>query len=177
MKVIFAGGGTGGHLYPAVAISEQLKKNNINYYFMVSDRGIERNILRPLNCQFEEQKVSAYMNQSVTGKIKALFNMIKATGRALKVVQKGDKVILTGGFAAAPSAIAAVLKGCDLYLHEQNSVMGLVNRIFARFRKKVFLSFENTKNAKGSLIVTGNPVREVFIILHLKKIILAGCLF
>lgn len=162
MKVIFAGGGTGGHLYPAVAISEQLKKNNINYYFMVSDRGIERNILRPLNCQFEEQKVSAYMNQSVTGKIKALFNMIKATGRALKVVQKGDKVILTGGFAAAPSAIAAVLKGCDLYLHEQNSVMGLVNRIFARFSKKVFLSFENTKNAKGSLIVTGNPVREVF---------------
>ncbi len=159
MKVIFAGGGTGGHLYPAVAISEQLKKNNINYYFMVSDRGIERNILRPLNCQFEEQKVSAYMNQSVTGKIKALFNMIKATGRALKVVQKGDKVILTGGFAAAPSAIAAVLKGCDLYLHEQNSVMGLVNRIFARFSKKVFLSFENTKNAKGSLIVTGNPVR------------------
>ncbi len=162
MKVIFAGGGTGGHLYPAVSISEQLKKNNINYYFMVSDRGIERNILRPLNCQFEEQKVSAYMNQSVTGKIKALFNMIKATGRALKVVQKGDKVILTGGFAAAPSAIAAVLKGCDLYLHEQNSVMGLVNRIFARFSKKVFLSFENTKNAKGSLIVTGNPVREVF---------------
>ena len=162
MKVIFAGGGTGGHLYPAVAISEQLKKNNINYYFMVSDRGIERNILCPLNCQFEEQKVSAYMNQSVTGKIKALFNMIKATGRALKVVQKGDKVILTGGFAAAPSAVAAVLKGCDLYLHEQNSVMGLVNRIFARFSKKVFLSFENTKNAKGNLIVTGNPVREVF---------------
>ena len=162
MKVIFAGGGTGGHLYPAVAISEQLKKHNINYYFMVSDRGIERNILRPLNCQFEEQKVSAYMNQSVTGKIKAVFNMIKVTGRALKVVQKGDKVILTGGFAAAPSAIAAILKSCDLYLHEQNSVMGLVNRIFARFSKKVFLSFENTKNAKGNLIVTGNPVREVF---------------
>lgn len=162
MKVVFAGGGTGGHLYPAIAISEQLKKHNINYYFMVSDRGIERNILRPLNCQFEEQKVSAYMNQSITGKIKAVFNMIKATGRALKVVQKGDKVILTGGFAAAPSAIAAILKGCDLYLHEQNSVMGLVNRIFAKFSKKVFLSFENTKNAKGRLVVTGNPVREVF---------------
>ena len=169
MKVVFAGGGTGGHLYPAVAISEQLKKHNIDYYFMVSDRGIERNILRPLNCKFEEQKVSAYMSQSLTGKIKAVFNMIKATGRALKVVQKGDKVILTGGFAAAPSAIAAILKGCDLYLHEQNSVMGLVNRIFARFSKKVFLSFENTKNAKGNLIVTGNPVREVFYNMAPKK--------
>ncbi len=169
MKVIFAGGGTGGHLYPAIAISEQLKKHNINFYFMVSDRGIERNILSPLNYQFEEQKVSAYMNQSIAGKVKALFNMIKATGRALKVVQKGDKVILTGGFAAAPSAIAAILKGCDLYLHEQNSVMGLVNRIFARFSKKVFLSFENTKNVKGRYVITGNPVREVFYNTYAKK--------
>lgn len=162
MKVILAGGGTGGHLYPAVAVSEQLKKHNIDYYFMVSDRGIEKNILTPLNCPFEEQKVSAYMNRSLPDKIKAVFNMVKATFRALKVVQKGDKVILTGGFAAAPSAIAAILKGCDLYLHEQNSVMGLVNRIFARFSKKVFLSFENTRKAKGETIVTGNPVREVF---------------
>lgn len=169
MKVILAGGGTGGHLYPAIAISEQLKKNNIDYCFMVSDRGIEKKILTPLNCKFEEQKVSAYMNQSFLGKIKALFNMIKATARALKVVQKGDKVILTGGFAAAPSAIAAILKRCDLYLHEQNSVMGLVNRIFARFSKKVFLSFENTKNVKGRQIVTGNPVREVFYNAAVKK--------
>ena len=162
MKVIFAGGGTGGHLYPAVAISEQLVKANIDFYFMVSNRGIEKSILTPLGYEFEEQNVSAFMGQGIFGKIKAVCSMLSATKRALKVVQKGDKVVLTGGFAAAPSAIAAILKGCDLYLHEQNSVMGLVNRIFAKFSKKVFLSFENTKNAKGNLIVTGNPVREVF---------------
>lgn len=169
MKVIFAGGGTGGHLYPAVAISEQLKKNNISFYFMVSDRGIEKNILTPLGYEFEEQKVSAFMGVSIFGKIKAVFNMLSATLRALKVVKKGDKVVLTGGFAAAPSAIAAIIKGCDLYLHEQNSVMGLVNRIFSKYSKKVFLSFENTKNAKGRIIVTGNPVREVFYSLEPKK--------
>lgn len=169
MKVIFAGGGTGGHLYPAVAISEQLKKNNISFYFMVSDRGIEKSILTPLGYEFEEQKVSAFMGAGVFGKIKAVLNMIGATTRALKVVKKGDKVVLTGGFAAAPSAIAAIIKGCDLYLHEQNSVMGLVNRIFAKYSKKVFLSFENTKNAKGRIIVTGNPVREAFYSLEPKK--------
>lgn len=169
MKVIFAGGGTGGHLYPAVAISEQLKKNNISFYFMVSDRGIEKSILTPLGYEFEEQKVSAFMGAGVFGKIKAVLNMIGATTRALKVVKKGDKVVLTGGFAAAPSAIAAIVKGCDLYLHEQNSVMGLVNRIFAKYSKKVFLSFENTKNAKGRIIVTGNPVREAFYSLEPKK--------
>ena len=169
MKVIFAGGGTGGHLYPAVAISEQLKKNNISFYFMVSDRGIEKSILTPLGYEFEEQKVSAFMGAGVFGKIKAVLNMIGATTRALKVVKKGDKVVLTGGFAAAPSAIAAIIKGCDLYLHEQNSVMGLVNRIFAKYSKKVFLSFEKTKNAKGRIIVTGNPVREAFYSLEPKK--------
>lgn len=169
MKVIFAGGGTGGHLYPAVAISEQLKKNNISFYFMVSDRGIEKSILTPLGYEFEEQKVSAFMGAGVFRKIKAVLNMIGATTRALKVVKKGDKVVLTGGFAAAPSAIAAIIKGCDLYLHEQNSVMGLVNRIFAKYSKKVFLSFENTKNAKGNTIVTGNPVREAFYSLEPKK--------
>ena len=162
MKVIFAGGGTGGHLYPAVAISEQLVKANIDFYFMVSNRGIEKSILTPLGYEFEEQNVSAFMGQGIFGKIKAVCSMLSATKRALKVVQKGDKVVLTGGFAAAPSAIAAILKGCDLYLHEQNSVMGLVNRIFAKFSKKVFLSFENTKNAKGNTIVTGNPVRQAF---------------
>ena len=52
MKVIFAGGGTGGHLYPAVAISEQLVKANIDFYFMVSNRGIEKSILTPLAMQF-----------------------------------------------------------------------------------------------------------------------------
>ncbi len=169
MKVVFAGGGTGGHLYPAIAISEQLKKHNIEFYFMVSNRGIERNILTPLNYQFEEQNVTAFMGVSLSGKIKAIINMIKASSRAFKVVKKGDKVILTGGFAAAPSAIAAILKGCDLYLHEQNSVMGLVNRIFAKFSKKVFLSFEHSKNAKGNTIITGNPVREVFYSKEQKK--------
>ena len=169
MKVVFAGGGTGGHLYPAIAISEELAKNNISFYFMVSDRGIEKNILTPLGYEFEEQKVSAFMGAGLFGKIKAVFNMVLATKRALKVVQKGDKVILTGGFAAAPSAIAAILKGCDLYLHEQNSVMGLVNRVFAKFSKKVFLSFENTKNAKGNTIVTGNPVRQAFYRAEKKK--------
>lgn len=162
MKVIFAGGGTGGHLYPAVAISEQLVKANIDFYFMVSNRGIEKSILTPLGYKFEEQNVSAFMGAGLTGKIKAVFNMIKASKRALKVVEKGDKVVLTGGFAAAPAAIAAIIKGCDLYLHEQNSVMGLVNRVFAKFSKKVFLSFEHTKNAKGNTIVTGNPVRQAF---------------
>ena len=57
MKVIFAGGGTGGHLYPAVAISEQLKKNNINYYFMVSDRGIESVCLYEPVCNWQNKSI------------------------------------------------------------------------------------------------------------------------
>lgn len=169
MKVVFAGGGTGGHLYPSISLAEKLQKNNIDFCFLVSDRGIEAKILTPMGYKFEEQKVSAFMGQGIKGKIKALLNMVKATKRAYSLIDKEDKVFLTGGFAAAPSAIVAKLKGCELYLHEQNSVMGLVNRIFAKMSKKVFLSFVDTKNAKGNTIVTGNPVREIFYNLENKK--------
>lgn len=165
MKVIFGGGGTGGHLYPAISVAEKLKEHNIDFYFMVSDRGIEAKILSGLGYPYEEQKVSAFMGQGITGKIKAILNTIKASVNAMKIVKKGDKIFLTGGFAAAPPAVAGLLKGCDIYMHEQNSVMGLVNRIFAKFSKKVFLSFENTQNIKKKderYIVTGNPVRNKF---------------
>ena len=162
MKVIFAGGGTGGHLYPAISIAEKLSNKNIEFHFMVSDRGIEANILNKLGYTYTEQKVSAFMGQKITGKIKALFNMVKATFKAFSIINKGDKIILTGGFASAPSAIAGKILGCEIYLHEQNSVMGLVNRSFAGICNKVFLSFKDTKNAKGNIVVTGNPVRDIF---------------
>lgn len=162
MRIIFAGGGTGGHLYPAVAVAEQLKKNGVEFHFMVSDRAIDGNIIAPLGYSYTPQKVSAYMGKGIIGKIKAVFKMVFAVFEAMKIVRKGDRVMLTGGFAAAAPAIAAIIKGCPLYLHEQNSVMGLVNRIFAGKCRKVFLSFKDTLNAKGNITVTGNPIRNKF---------------
>lgn len=162
MRVIFAGGGTGGHLYPAIAIAEVLKKKGIDFKFLVSDRGIEARILTTLGYEYVEQKVSAFKGKGLFYKIKAVFKLLLAVIKTFSLINKNDKVFLTGGFASAPAAIVAKIKGCQLYLHEQNSVMGLVNRFFAKFSNKVFLSFPETKKATGNIVVTGNPIRKKF---------------
>ncbi len=162
MRIIFAGGGTGGHLYPAVAIAEVLQKKKVDFTFLVSDRGIDARILTSLGYNYKEQKVSAFMGKGIFGKITALIKLFVAVVKTYPLIKKDDVVFLMGGFAAAPAAIIAKIKGSKLYLHEQNSVMGLVNRTFAKMSHKVFLSFPNTKNALGNTIVTGNPVRKSF---------------
>jgi UDP-N-acetylglucosamine--N-acetylmuramyl-(pentapeptide) pyrophosphoryl-undecaprenol N-acetylglucosamine transferase len=157
-RLIIAGGGTGGHLYPGIAVAERIETDIL---FLVSDRGIEKRALTPLGYNFREQKVKAFSGQGILGRVRALSGLLTETRLAMRSMQKGDKVLLMGGFAAAPAAVASVLKGVDMYIHEQNSIMGLVNRVMARFAKKVFLSYGDTEGApaeKSTLV--GNPVRR-----------------
>jgi len=160
MKVILAGGGTGGHLYPGIAVAEELMKKEVEVLFLVSDRGIDRKILSSLKYNFVEQHATALKGKGVIDKIKSLCNLIKCVFESVKVIDREDKVLLLGGFAAASAGFAAVLKRADMYIHEQNSVMGFTNRFFARFAEKVFLSFEDTQKGRGKIEVTGNPVRK-----------------
>lgn len=162
MKVILAGGGTGGHLYPGIAIANRLKENGVECLFLVSNRGIERETLTELGYPFVEQKTVAFKGAGVLGKIRAIKQLIIEIINVSSRIAKEDKVILLGGFAAASAGAVSVLKGNDLYIHEQNSVMGMTNRFFANRAKKVFLSFDKTYRAKGNGIFVGNPVRDEF---------------
>lgn len=162
MKVILAGGGTGGHLYPGIAIAERLKELNINVLFLVSDRGIEKEILTPLGYEFVEQKVTAFKGKGLADKLGTLKALFRETLNALKLIRKEDKVILLGGFASASAGAASIFRKNELFIHEQNSVMGLTNRLFADTAKRVFLSFDNTFKSQGQTMVVGNPVREEF---------------
>lgn len=163
MKVIFAGGGTGGHLYPSLAVAEELRNKNVEMLFLISNRGLDSKIIMKSGHPYIEQDVSAFKGKGFVAKIEAMLKLVKCVFADYSIIKKDDKIFLTGGFASAPAAIIGKIKGCEIYLHEQNSVMGLVNRLSARFCKKVFLSFEKTKNAKGKTLVTGNPIRKIFI--------------
>jgi UDP-N-acetylglucosamine--N-acetylmuramyl-(pentapeptide) pyrophosphoryl-undecaprenol N-acetylglucosamine transferase len=163
MKRLFiAGGGTGGHLYPGVAVADRLKGSEVEIMFLVSDRGLEKKILTERGYSFCEQPQTPLKGVSIAVRIRSMFRLFKGVLGMLGRIGKEDTVLLTGGFAAGAPAIAAVLKGAGLYIHEQNSVMGLTNRLFARFCKKVFLSFDDTRGAKGKTDVSGNPVRAGF---------------
>ena len=160
MKVILAGGGTGGHLYPGIAIAEKLRIAGILSLFMVSDRGLEKKTLSRLGYQYVEQNVSAFSGVGVAMKMLSLIRLVKALVSAIKYIGRGDKVLLLGGFAAAPVALAGIIKGVDLYVHEQNSVMGLLNRMMSSRSRKVFLSYGDTKMAPAKGVFVGNPIRN-----------------
>ncbi|MGC8769138.1 UDP-N-acetylglucosamine--N-acetylmuramyl-(pentapeptide) pyrophosphoryl-undecaprenol N-acetylglucosamine transferase [Calditerrivibrio sp.] len=162
MKIVIAGGGTGGHLYPGIAIAEKLKDKGIELLFMVSNRGIEKRILTPLGYKFIEQEETPLKGVSFGRRIKSVGKIIENIKIAMNNVDKSDKVLLLGGFASFSAGMAGMMKSAEIYIHEQNSVMGLSNRFFAKRAKKVFTSFEKTLRAPENSIVVGNPVRSVF---------------
>ncbi|TCK58221.1 UDP-N-acetylglucosamine--N-acetylmuramyl-(pentapeptide) pyrophosphoryl-undecaprenol N-acetylglucosamine transferase [Seleniivibrio woodruffii] len=161
-RLVIAGGGTGGHLYPGIAVAQYLKDKDVECFFIVSDRGLERKVLSGLGYGFYEQKETPLKGVSLGTRVKSLFRLLGEIKKCFSLIKKGDTVLLTGGFASAAAAFVAVVKRNRLYIHEQNSVMGLTNRIFAGFCDKVFLSFPETANAAGNTVVAGNPVRAEF---------------
>ena len=163
MKVVFGAGGTGGHLYPAIAVADKFRALDIEVLFLISNNGMDKNILESAGySNYIEQKVSGFMGKSMFNKIRSIFSLLLSVKDIYKYVSKGDKVIVMGGFVSAPVAVVAKLKGVDLYLHEQNKVMGLVNSVFAKMSKKVFLSFLLFNKCIKRSVLTGNPVRDIF---------------
>ena len=161
-RLIIAGGGTGGHLYPGIAVAEYVKQFGVEPFFIVSKRGLERRVLTELGYSFYEQSETPLNGVNVLRKIKSVFMLMKEVAKCYSLIKKDDKVLLTGGFVSAAAALVGSMKGVEMYLHEQNSVMGLTNRKFAGGCEKVFLSFPETQKAAGKTAVTGNPVRAEF---------------
>ncbi|PLX68673.1 MAG: UDP-N-acetylglucosamine--N-acetylmuramyl-(pentapeptide) pyrophosphoryl-undecaprenol N-acetylglucosamine transferase [Denitrovibrio sp.] len=161
-RLVIAGGGTGGHLYPGIAVADYVKQFGVETYFIVSKRGLERKVLEPLGYPFYEQSETPLNGVNVFRKVKSMFLLMKEIAKVYTRIKKGDKLLLTGGFVSAAAALVGSMKGVEMYLHEQNSVMGLTNRKFAGGCEKVFLSFPDTKMVAGKTMVTGNPVRAEF---------------
>jgi len=160
MRVVLAGGGTGGHLYPAIALAEKLEREKVDILFMVSNREVDSKIISSMNYRFVVQNVTPVKGKGFLYKIKSFLKLSVQVFKNMKFIKRNDKVLLLGGFASAATGLAALLKRCEIYVHEQNSVMGFANKFFVKFAKKVFLSFE-LKNMKiSNAVLTGNPVRQ-----------------
>jgi UDP-N-acetylglucosamine--N-acetylmuramyl-(pentapeptide) pyrophosphoryl-undecaprenol N-acetylglucosamine transferase len=162
MKLIIAGGGTGGHLYPGIAVAERLKELGVETLFLVSDRGIERKVLSKLGYNFVEQKVSAFAGEKMLGKVKALSKLVSQSQKVSGYIKNGDKLLILGGFAGAPAAMAGILKRHDVYIHESNSVMGTLNRWLAYKAAIVFTAYAQTLHAPARAVCVGHPVRKEF---------------
>jgi UDP-N-acetylglucosamine--N-acetylmuramyl-(pentapeptide) pyrophosphoryl-undecaprenol N-acetylglucosamine transferase len=165
MRVIIAGGGTGGHVIPALAIAQQLKKQfDAEVLFIGTARGIETRLVPQAGFPLELIQVGALKNVSLMTRAKTMFDLPRALWTAGRVVSdfRPDVVIGVGGYASGPAMIAAIRRRISTLAFEPNVVPGFANRMVARFVSAAAVHFEETREYFRNAKVTGVPVREAF---------------
>ncbi|HEU0031054.1 MAG TPA: undecaprenyldiphospho-muramoylpentapeptide beta-N-acetylglucosaminyltransferase [Kofleriaceae bacterium] len=166
MRVLIAGGGTGGHLFPGVAIAEELRARDPDaaIRFVGTQRGIEARVLPELGWDLQTIEVSGLKTVGALGAIRGLFRLPRALWQARKLVKQfqPDAVVGVGGYASGPVVLMAKLRGVPTAICEQNSIPGLTNKILGRVARAVFLSFEESRRffKPKKVVMSGNPVRR-----------------
>jgi UDP-N-acetylglucosamine--N-acetylmuramyl-(pentapeptide) pyrophosphoryl-undecaprenol N-acetylglucosamine transferase len=166
LRVLIAGGGTGGHLFPGVAIAEELRARDPNaaIQFVGTARGIEARVLPELGWPLTLIDVSGLKTVGVFGAIKGLLRLPRALWQARRAIKafRPTAVIGVGGYASGPVVLMARIAGIAAAICEQNSIPGLTNRILGRVVSSVFLSFAESKRffAAKKVVMSGNPVRR-----------------
>jgi UDP-N-acetylglucosamine--N-acetylmuramyl-(pentapeptide) pyrophosphoryl-undecaprenol N-acetylglucosamine transferase len=158
--VIVTGGGTGGHLSVAKSLIDEFYDRGYKVIFIGSTKGADKKWFEDYEKLdtthfFETQGV---VNQNILGKFKSALLILKALLSSLKIIKKYKvkKVISVGGFSAAPASFAAIIANTNFYIHEQNSVMGKLNRVTSKYATQVFSSYD-----KQSLI-KDYPINQKF---------------
>jgi UDP-N-acetylglucosamine--N-acetylmuramyl-(pentapeptide) pyrophosphoryl-undecaprenol N-acetylglucosamine transferase len=165
MRAILAGGGTGGHVIPALAIARELKdRYQAELLFIGTSRGIENKLVPAAGFDLKLIEVGALKNVSLATRLKTLFALPRAISTAKKMLRdfRPDVVIGVGGYASGPAMIAAQRLGIPTLAFEPNLVPGLANRLVARKVNGAAVHFEETAKYFAKAKVTGVPVRPEF---------------
>jgi UDP-N-acetylglucosamine--N-acetylmuramyl-(pentapeptide) pyrophosphoryl-undecaprenol N-acetylglucosamine transferase len=164
-KSIIAGGGTGGHLFPAVAVGEAMRRArpDAEVLFVGASNGLEAKWFPRSGLRYELLEVHGFAGKSPLSRLRALRQFLRALSGARRSLHSFSPhvVVSAGGYASAPIAVAAIMAGTPLILMEQNTRPGLANRMLWRFASKICLGFADAVQAFNSakVEVTGNPVR------------------
>ncbi len=175
MKTIIAGGGTGGHLFPAVALGEELKRErpDADVLHVGTANGLEATWLPQSGLNYELFPVHGLRGKDPLSRLRAIGEFFVAVRLAHALLKRfgPDLVVSAGGYASAPMAMAAIISRVPLVLMEQNTRPGLANRMLWRFARKICVGFAETAAffEVSRVEVTGNPVRLRFIPGPLRK--------
>lgn len=169
MRVIISGGGTGGHIYPAIAIASKIEKNDkqAKILFIGTKSGLESDIVPKAGFDIETITVSYLKRKISIHNLKSAGMLLKGLWEARKIIRrfKPDIVVGTGGFVCGPIVFMAARMGIPTIIHEQNVFPGITNKILSNFVDKVAVSFDEASKyfkRKDKLVLTGNPIRDDF---------------
>ncbi len=161
VTILIAAGGTGGHVYPALEIAKRLRARGVNVEWLGTRKGLEARVVPGEGFRLHALSVGGLRGKGALRWLLAPFMLISALGKSIKVLKsvRARLVLGMGGYAAGPGGVAAWLMRVPLFIHEQNSVPGLTNRILSRLASKVMEAFPGSFDEKVGAMHAGNPVR------------------
>ncbi len=159
--VMMMAAGTGGHVFPALAVAKALQAQGTQVSWLATFHGMENRLLADGEIQLYQIDIRGVRGNGALAKLKAPFKILAATLAAMRYMRalKIDAVAGFGGYVAGPGGLAARLLGIPVLIHEQNAVAGFTNTQLARVAKTVCQAFPNTFSASDKIKTTGNPVR------------------
>jgi UDP-N-acetylglucosamine--N-acetylmuramyl-(pentapeptide) pyrophosphoryl-undecaprenol N-acetylglucosamine transferase len=160
--IMIMAGGTGGHIFPALAVAEQLRAQGWTVVWIGVHGGMEERLIPPRGYAMAWVRFSGVRGKGIIAAALLPFNLLVAfwqTARAI-LAHQPDVVLGMGGYVSFPGGMMASLCNRPLAIHEQNSVAGLANRVLARIADRVLTTFPNAFGEATAVVWTGNPVRE-----------------
>ncbi len=167
VRVVFAGGGTGGHVFPAIAIAERLlTTKDVDVMFVGTKNKIEARIVPQLGYKFRSIWIGGFSRKLKLSNFLLPLKVVVSVAQSMKLLisYKPDVVVGTGGYVSGPVCAAAVITGTPIVLQEHNSYPGAMTRLFSPFAREIHIAFESSKKyfrVRRSLFVTGSPVRKL----------------
>lgn len=174
-NIIISGGGTGGHIYPAIAVANALKKINpeINILFVGAEGRMEMEKVPAAGYQIKGLKISGLQRSLSIQNLSFPFKVLSSVRKAFTIINEFKPSVVAGfgGYASGPMMFAANVKGIPTLIQEQNSYPGITNKILSKKARKICVAYDNMKTFFPSekIMLTGNPVRQDIIDLTGKK--------
>jgi UDP-N-acetylglucosamine--N-acetylmuramyl-(pentapeptide) pyrophosphoryl-undecaprenol N-acetylglucosamine transferase len=164
---VIAGGGTGGHLYPGIAIAEEMMRRRPGARIVFAGRGLplEKSIVERQGFQLVAVESGGVVGKSLSGRVAGVLRAFRGFFEAMRILGRlrPKAVIGVGGYASFPMMLAAVVRRIPTLVQDQNAVPGLTNRIVGRLADRIAITFEATRRYFGGRgVLTGNPVRAEF---------------
>lgn len=161
-KLMIMAGGTGGHVFPALAVAKQLREGGAEITWLGTKRGIESKVIPANNIAIEWISVEGLRGKGAFSIMLAPFKLIRAMWQSARVIYRiqPDCILGMGGFVSGPGGLVARLMGRPLVVHEQNAVAGLTNKYLAKIANRVLSGFANVEGLPESAVWVGNPVRQ-----------------
>ncbi|MEF2964669.1 undecaprenyldiphospho-muramoylpentapeptide beta-N-acetylglucosaminyltransferase [Paenibacillus sp. M1] len=164
MRVVLSGGGTGGHIYPALAVASSCAEQfpDAEFLYIGGERGLESSIVPKEGIPFKAIDITGFRRKLSLDNMKTVMRFLKGVRSSKRMLRefKPDVVIGTGGYVCGPVVYAAAKLGIPSIIHEQNAVPGLTNRFLSKYVSTVAVSFEDSKSAfpgARNVLYTGNP--------------------